>query len=464
MSLTIRWVIVIAVITQIVVGYNSAPLTPPVPTGTPGTPPGYEVRIHPDLPLQVGDVVSFEVYSSPGQNLEGQKLTVSLAGDPLTVLGSQNFFAAPGNLFHVTLQWIWDTKDLKPGQYSVQFSIMPAGINWEQTITLQPAPTTSPYQWAVAETDCCNVHYITGTLAEKDISRLLPEIEGQAQQVEAEMGHIVAEKIDIDLLPRVLGQGGFTANEIYLTYVGANYTDTNFIKVLHHELVHRVDADMGGDYKPLFLVEGLAVFMTGGHYRTEPLAMRSATLMRAGLFIPITNLMKNFYDWQHEIGYLEAGSLVEYMVDTWGWDAYDRFYRDIHAVSGAGDAEAVDQALQAHFGITLQMLDDRFQVFLKSFPISPDLENDVILTVQLFDTIRIFQKKQDPSAFFQQVWLPDPAEMLKRGIVADYVPRDGNPQDIAIESMLIDAGADWEKGDFSAGLQELKLILGQLQP
>jgi len=395
--------------------------------------------------------------------LDGQRITVSLVSEPHMVLAAQDFIFSPGNRFRSTMQWVWDTKGLNPGSYPLQFSIMPAGVVWLQTIDLQPAPANSPYHWALAGTSCCNVHYISDTPAEKDITRLLPKIEAQAEQVETELGHTVSEKIDIDLLPRVLGQGGFTSNDIYLTYVATNYTDTNLLTVLHHELVHRVDADMGGDLKPLFLEEGLAVFMTRGHYRSEPLAIRGATLIKAGLFVPITNLMDNFYDWQHEAGYLEAGSLVEYMVNNWGWKAYDSFYRDIHAVSGADDAAAVDRALRAHFGITLQVLDDRFQVYLGTFPISPDLQNDIVLTVQLFDTIRLFQQERDPSAFFKEVWLPDANEMRKRGIVADYLPRTREPQDLEVEAKLIDAGVDWEKGDYSAGLHELKFINSQLQ-
>ena len=461
MAFFTNWMMVFALAAQVVTGFYPAIFTPLLPTTAPA---GYEVRIHPDQPLEVGDVVSFEVYSGPGENLQGQQLTVSLAESPATVLGSADFNSSAGNRFRSILQWVWNTKGLNLGQYSLEFTIKPAGVEWLQTIDLQPAPADNPYQWAVAETDCCNVHYITGTQAEKDLAQLLPEIEDQAQQVESELGHIVAQKIDIDLLPRVLGQGGFTADDIYLTYVNSNYTDTNLITVLHHELVHRVDADMGGDYKPLFLVEGLAVYMTGGHYRTEPLAQRCATLLKSGLYIPLTNLIDIFYNWQHEIGYLEAGSLVEYMVNTWGWSAYNSFYRDIHAVSGADDVAAIDHALTAHFGITLRLLDDRFQVYLEGFPINPDLQDDVLLTVQLFDTIRLFQQKRDPAAYFQEVWLPDSNDMRKRGIVADYVPRDGNPQNLTLEMMLNAAGVDWEKGNFSAGLQKLQLIQRQLQP
>ena len=455
------WVIFLSIVTQLVGGIRPSQ---PLSFSLAVMPQGYEVRIHPDQPLQVGDMVSFEIYSSPGAHLDGQQLTLSLLEGSETVLGSANFEVSSGNRYRATLQWIWDTKGLAPGEYTLQFLIKPLDLSWTQLVTLQPAPANFPYHWATAEAACCNIYYITGTSAARDIARLVPLIQTQAQQVEKEMGHIVTGKIDIDLLPRVVGQSGFTANEIYLTYVDDNYTDTNFVTVLHHELVHRVDADMGGDYRPLFLVEGLAVYMTGGHYHPEALAFRSATLMQVGLFIPLSNLVDDFYNWQHEIGYLEAGSLVEYMVDTWGWNAYNEFYRDIHISSGMDDADVIDKALQVHFGISLRTLDDRFQVYLRAFPISPDLENDVLMTVQLFDKIRSFQQERDPSAYFQEVWLPDAAEMRKRGIVGDYLPRYANQQDQVIESMLISAGGDWEKGDYSAGVDELVQIRALLQP
>ncbi len=423
----------------------------------------FDVRFHPGPPLYVGDQVSIEIYSQPGAKLQDQELSVSLAGATPKLLGTAKFIPVSGNKFLATLQWSWDTNGLAPGTYTLLFSIKPAGVEWQQTLDLETAPAGADAHWVTATNTCCNVYVISGTAAERDLPALLPEIDAQASQVESELHHQLARKIDINLLPVVLGQSGFTTDEIYVSYADLNYTDTNFLYVLHHEMVHFVDADMGGQLRPLLLSEGLAVYLTGGHYRDEPLSRRAAALPELGRYIPLTTLADNFYSWQHETGYLEASSLLEFMVQTWGWDAFNSFYRDIHPVAGGGEAQAMDKALQVHFNLTLRQLDDRFLSYLLSIPVIPQLRDDVQLTVDLFDTIRLFQQERQPSAFFQQVWLPDGKQMRQRGIVADYLPRSIDPVDERIEINLVAAGSDWLKGDFNGANRQLYLVDQELK-
>lgn len=424
----------------------------------------FEVRFHPSQPFYVGDFISIEVYSQAGANLQDQELSVSLDGPQPKQLGAIKFNPAAGNRYLATLQWIWDTHGLVPGVYSLTFSVTPAGEKWQQSVTLEAPPPNYDFRWVNTDNNCCHVHLISGTAAERDLAKLLPEIDLQVQQVEQEFDHTLSQKIDINLIPIVLGQSGFTANEIYVSYTDLNYTDTDFLTVLHHELVHYVDTDIGNSFRPLILVEGLAVYMTGGHYRHEPLSWRAAALPEIGRYVPLTNLANNFYSWQHEAGYLEAGALLEYMVRAYGWDAYNKFYRDIHPVQNGSDSQAIDQALQIHFGITLRQLDDRFLSYLQSIPVIPQLREDVLLTVNLFDTIRLFQQEHSPSAFFQQAWLPDARQMRAKGIVADYLPRGSDPLDFNIEKILATAGNYWLKGDYNSALAQLALAKKQLHP
>jgi hypothetical protein len=457
---TTNWILIFGLAYHMTVGIFSSPIQVATSTFTTSE---FKVRIHPDQPLMVGDVVSFEVFAAPGVDLRDQQVSVGLVSPVETDLGKAGFDFTSEKIYRAVLTWIWDTHGIAPGRYSLVFTLKPAGTTWQQSVDLQPSSLVTPYKWASVETTCCTVHYITGTRAEQDLSLLIPEVNNDVQQVEGELGHTLAKKIDINFLPRVLGQGGFATDEVYFSYPDVNYVDTHLDLVLHHELVHIVDADMGGDFRPLLLVEGLAVEMTGGHYRTEPLVQRAAVLPAIGAYIPLANLADNFYSWQHELGYLEAGSLVEFMLATWGWNAYNQFYRDIHPVAGGGDSNAIDRALQVHFGLSLRQVDDRFLRYLQAIPINPDLEQDVIETAQLFDTVRAYQQKLDPAAYFQEVWLPDVAQMRTHGIVADFLRRDETPLDQEIESFLVSAGVAWENGNF-AEISRLVSSINQLLP
>ena len=87
------------------------------------------------------------------------------------------------------------------------------------------------------------------------------------------------ERAPVVLIPRLLGHGGFTGREIVLSYLDRNYVGGNLAVIFHHELVHYLDVRSGGDLKPSMLVEGLAVYLSGGHYKPEPLMPRLAALL-----------------------------------------------------------------------------------------------------------------------------------------------------------------------------------------
>ncbi len=140
----------------------------------------------------------------------------------------------------------------------------------------------------------------------------------QAQSVTRQLGAEFDKPVSVVLLPRVLGHGGFADEAITISYLDRNYAGSSPEIVLHHELVHKLDSQLGGDLRPSFFVEGLAVYLSGGHFKPEPLTPRAAALLHQGLYLPLTALVERFYISQHEIGYLEAGALVEYMIESLG--------------------------------------------------------------------------------------------------------------------------------------------------
>ncbi len=320
---------------------------------------GFTVRLHPDGGLFVGDQVSFEVIAPPGMDLQDQELVVSVAGQSLPPVRFGEFGIAGRP--QATLLWSWDTRTLEPGTYEVEFSIEPDGIAWSQQVVLAPAsqlPLPEPgARWESVQTDCCLIHYVSGTPAARDLADITRIVDAQAENAVSRMGLEFTEQIEVVLLPRVLGHGGFASGEISISYLDRNYANNDLAQVLHHEMVHILDYRLGGEYRPSLFVEGLAVYLSRGHFKPEPLLTRAAALPGLGLYIPLTALADDFYNSQHEVGYLQAGALIQYMVGRWGWQAFDEFYRSIPEPADEPPSAVIDRALRRSFGLTLDELE-----------------------------------------------------------------------------------------------------------
>jgi hypothetical protein len=436
----------------------------PVSTAPQQAPKGFEIRFHPDGSLQVGDQISLDVYAPPGSNLKNNTLEVDLVSSEQRKLGAAPFSFDSSGVYHTVLLWFWDTHGLSPGIYNLRFTIQPSGESWQDSIQLQnnPALLSQEGHWATAQNQCCEVHYITGTDAERDLTSILKIIDQQASLVEKQWGVTPSKKLQINLLPRVLGNGGFTSDEISVTYLDQDYSNGLFPIIIHHELVHLLDQTQQGKFRPTILIEGVAVYLSGGHYKPEPLLPRAATLINLGDYIPLNILTNNFYDHQHETGYLEAGALVEYLVQIYGWQTFVNFYHDINPIKDASQSQVLNAALQSHFGIDLEQLDDRFTNELVKIPVNPDLQEDVRLTILLYDTMRAYQQQYDSSAYFLRVWMPSPKDMRQKGIVADYNRHPDQDINRMIENLLISSGTSLRIGDYQQSQKIIKIIQSML--
>lgn len=421
---------------------------------------GFEVRIHPGTDLRVGDVVSLEVIAPEGVNLDRASLTARVIRPNPLDLGKTDFFYGYGGHWAAALRWAWDTSEASPGRYSILFSIPSKQIRWQQEVRLGAAPTGPRPQWKMVETGCCVIHYITGTDAERDIQRLAKVIEDQSLSINARFGKKdFPKKLQINLFPRVLGQSGFANDQVYVSYRDENYANSNAVQLIHHELVHRIDSLQGGNYRPTFLVEGVAVSLSGGHYRKENVPLRAAALVQLGSYLPLPQLIDNFYPSQHESGYIEAGAFVDFLVQTWGWERFNRFYRGLENKSDLPASAAIDTALQSEFGLSLQQMEHRFLDSLSRYSVPPDVLTDVDLTIRLYDLMRRYQKLLDPSAYFEQAWLPDAGQMREKGITADYLSSPDAPENRQIEKLLYAAGVRFAQGDY----QQTSLLLSEIE-
>jgi hypothetical protein len=118
----------------------------------------------------------------------------------------------------------------------------------------------------------------------------------------------------------------------------------------------------------------------------------------------------------------------------------------------------VETALQKHFGLNLAQLEEQFLAALREEQLSPELAEDLRLSVSFYDTARRYQLMFDPSAHFLTAWLMDSEQMRKRGVVADYLRRPGQPEALALEAMLATAGESLDQADYAKAAGFLQAI------
>lgn len=410
---------------------------------------GAIVITHPDGRLYVGDQVSFEVLL-PDLATGGLSLQVK-EGENVIASGGFGPYGVGGRN-EAVFWWVWNTRDLDPGRHTLIFTTLPEGPTWEETYTLHPGaqvPAPEPQaHWTSTTSDCCTIYYITGTDAERDIASLARIVDEQALEVENKFGRPFSSPVTINIMPRTLGHGGFASNAIYVSYLDRNYAGSSSTQVIQHELVHIMDAQLSGGYKPSILVEGLAVYITGGHFKQELLPPRAAALFELGGYIPLQELSDDFYPQQHEIGYLEAGALVQFLVEGYGWQAFDTFYRSLPDLGDQSPSQVLDSALQARFSLTLAALEQDYIAYLQEQTVTEAVREDLRLTIYFYNTVRRYQAGLDPSAHFMTAWLPDAAAMRQKGIVADLLRRPDDWKNRHIESLLVRADEELRAGNY----------------
>ncbi|MGQ0601450.1 MAG: hypothetical protein ACT4QE_07110 [Anaerolineales bacterium] len=411
-----------------------------------------DIVFHPGPELYAGDIISFEV---DGSRLDAGWTVAVYHNDELLGEGELQGFGMAGTP-KAALWWVWDTGGLA-GEQTLTIVARPPENDTDgepQSVTLtvtllpaeqRPQPERNA-QWARAESACCIFHYLTGTAAERDIELLQQQADAAFEVVADRLGVERRHKVIFTLLSRLLGHGGFASGEISITYIDRNAAGNNFDTVFVHEGVHILDRAIA-NHRPAFLAEGLAVFIAGGHYKPENLDRRAAALLAWERYIPLADLARNFYPAQHEIGYLEAGSLVKYLVDTYGWDQFRMMYATLQPAPD--DATQLDNALSAHYDKSLSDIEAEWLAHLRGVAIEEGDLADLRLSVALFDTLRRYQQLHDPAAYYLSAWLPDGPEARKRAITADFIRSPKGAQHVALEAMLAAAEQALAQGTFA---------------
>lgn len=404
------------------------------------------VRVYPVAPTE-GDWLSFDIepvlplgYDAP--------FTVTLAlsdgrllSSPVTPVG---FDRQPRARF----VWIWDTAGLsEPQSFTVTLLVPPDvqdGVLADNVLTLEVplqdqaalAPPEPEARWDLRTVEGIRLHYVTGSAAERDAGTLLAQAQGAYADVAARLGVTTTESLDVYVLDRVVGQGGYaTSDWVAISYTDRAYAPSEMPLLLRHELTHRLDGAWGCDSLPAMLREGLAVLIAGGHYWPESLPRKAAGLLQTGKYIPLEQLLADFYRQQHEIGYLEAGALLAYIVEERGWEGVQQLCGASAAAEG-NDVTRLAAALPAVDLPALPQLEQEWLRWLRSLHVPAEERRILEGEWLLMDTMRAYQQRYDPSANFLTGILFDPASAVELGITADLVRRPRDSEAIALELLL----------------------------
>jgi len=420
----------------------------------------HDLAIEPDdillLPvpaIYAGDLVTFQVAPNLPRGLAPNdvQVRVLLDGEEL-LLGSIDYRKLSGDVVGL-YQWAWDTTD-QEGAHTITIELDPQDqirINDENpdnnsaslNAIVRPRELLPESQanaaWVEAESDCCIVHYISGTAAERDIGQLKTQVDAAFESAAAALTQPLSPSpYDVYIIDRVIGQGGYAMNDMVVSYLDRDYVGGGLEELLAHEAVHLIDGAFAPD-KVTFLSEGLAVWVAGGHYQQQDLSQRMAALLELDDYVPINQLVENFFGVQHEIGYLESASLINYLVNTYGWPSVRDFYSNTSAGDGLTVVDAVDVNTRAYFGRTLEQIESDWLADVSSRPRDPETVEALRTTIRYYDVMRRYQTLFDPTAYYLIAWLPEPSEAAQRQTTADFSRHPESEVNLALETILISA-------------------------
>lgn len=425
-----------------------------------------DLTLHPDPALYSGDRVSFEVFAQSSDTVELKEVAVAIYLDSSTEPLAQGQFGqfGIGARTQATFTWAWNTTGLE-GAHTLRAVLDPEDqirVGDEDPhnntlvvpVTIHPAGALPPPEpgarWAQAGSDCCIFNYVTSTAAERDLPEIMAAAERGVTRAEQTMGVELTRPITFNMISRLLGHGGFASGEITVSYLDRDYAGGGLDNVFTHEAAHVLDGATNDGFRPSLLVEGLAVYVAGGHFKDEALDLRAAALLATGRMVPLAELTDSFYPSQHEIGYLEGGAFIQYLVHTYGWDRFNAFYHDIPNPQGdEPQSQVLDTALAAHFERGLSEMEADWHAALRALPVLDEQVSDLLQTVSYYDTARRYQQLIDPSAYFLQAWIPDLPTARRDGIVADYVRHPNAPENVALETMMVAADRALKAGEYA---------------
>lgn len=427
-------------------------------------------------PAASGDLVSLRVVAHNGGSRPLREVRASVLvrtnnqDKPLADV-TINMVPARGAA-HAVAEWAWDTTGLEGRQTLVvhldpKDAIQQGDENAANNVALvsvelQPAPADEEgVAWATSQSRCCIFHYLSHTAVERDLALLDAEANAAFSHVETALGTTLNRRMEIFLIPRTIGHGGFAMGYLVLSYHDRHYPNGRFREVMRHEATHGMQDEWAEGDHILMMSEGLAVWIAGGHFKPEPIRARAASLVRINRYIPFDQLANDFYSKQHEVSYIEAAGFVQYLAETYGEDRLRQTFRAMRRSRGDRDLTILDRALSQVYQKPRSELEDEYRAWLAATPPDPVQERDLTNTILFFDTVRRYQQALDPTAYFQTPWMPNIQEAKRRGVVVDYIRHPETPVNQALETMLLAASEAQYAADYDR-MEELLHIINSI--
>lgn len=400
-----------------------------------------------------GDVLTFAIRAPADFD---QSVPVSMALDgrkPTAVL--ETFYL----IKEVVLRSALDTTNLT-GHHTIRFTTPDGKLDETYSFEVLPAEerpvNERNAEWQIHESDCCIFHYLSATAAARDIDFIAEHFQQGADEYKETMKAEIDSKMEIYILDRIFGNGGFGGNgQLAISYTDRYYGPTlggeGLETLARHEFSHAASiSPENSDNIVDFNYEGLAVYVAGGHYKPEPLAQRGAALYDLGRSAPVNEIIP-----QHELSYLHAALILTYITDTYG---EEKLWEFLTADPDPSDEQLLplEDAIRLTFGVSLEEFDRGFQSWLESNDPGKQLD-DLRLTVELQDARRKYQEIYSPDPMFLRL------EIELRAVTRpDYLPvvmRESHaPANVAIELMIANANEAIGAGAYSEAEQLIRSI------
>ncbi|MBN2392894.1 MAG: hypothetical protein JXR84_19335 [Anaerolineae bacterium] len=433
------------------VPFPTPTLTPsPVPTSLP-VGPGLEidsVQFFP-WPLYPGDWVSVSVNPRVPVDVTGP-LTLTWALDNTNILTAPVGFEGLDARLRARFYWAWrvpETTSAIPLTFTLLLppdAFDPDLADNTLIVPISPLPIAAFHapepeaKWMSTEFPGVRLYYLTGTAAGRDLDDIANEVAAAYADVGACLGFsAVGDLLDIYLLDRVIGHGGYASWDwAAISYTDRQYTPSDLGILLRHELTHRLDAALGCQAAPSVVREGLAVYVAGGHYWAGSTVQDTAALRTSVHYIPLSQLADDFYTLQHEVSYREAGAFIDYIVEHFGWEGMETFCRTTLSGEWEDTAAQLSAGLLALGEVDWQAFERTWEAWLDAQPVSPETLTRLEVELRLMEAVRAYQRIYDPGAHFMEGILFSPQDGVQWNITADFVRRPHEVEPVALELLL----------------------------